>query len=666
MFLFTYIAQISLYWLLLYACYWLLLRRHTFFAWNRAYLLASLLGAFALPLVEYPEAAPPIVYEVPAWTDKEVAVEPMSGFAAPVEESEVGQVPATPFLTWPLVLSVVYLFGLLTMGIRLGRHYRRLMLFINRLECIDMEAYRLYLFPNDTVGSFSFLRHIVLNRTDYEEHFHTILPHELAHVRQRHSWDILLVEVLRVLFWFNPVLLLYKQSLQQVHEYLADREVCQWEAPRDRYAAFMLSYALGSTPDKPLVNSFFKSSLLKDRILMLYKTKNSNWSLGRYAVVALLVGVVALLVASCDQKPEGSENSIAATNQRILIEGIVLDQDNEPLPGAEINVKGSQTGTSTTAQGQFRIIVPAGSGLDFNFIGHKPTSLQVDEEGTLEVRLAEQSLSEVSIARRISSETGRVFVQEVKPQLLPNYVQDSVYTVVEQNPVFPGGVKALYRFIEETMEYPAAAGRAGVQGKVFLTFVVNADGSIQDIKVLKGLGFGTDEEAIRIMKNTPRWKPGQKADGEKVRVKYNLPIPFVLPEEKDVSVSLGKVGKNLATAPQTGVNAQVDSLIGLRFQKPHSKNNGSQFIIQEGVGKSFAFRGSASGPNAPLLVIDGVPQPIERGDSILNTISPDKISRISVFKGERSVREKYGIRAASGVIEVTTKDGKKMPLDIRE
>jgi TonB family protein len=658
-----YLAQVSLYWLLLYACYWLLLRRHTFFAWNRAYLLASLLGAFALPLVEYPEAVPPIVYEVPAWTVSEAVGKVAPEVPAPATEAAASPAPSAPVWTWEMLLGVVYLIGVLYFGARLLRHYRRLLAFIQKQRCIDMDTYRLYLLDSDQIGSFSFLRHIVLNRTDYQQHFHTILPHELAHVRQRHSWDILLVEVLRVLFWFNPVLILYKKSLQQVHEYLADREVCAWDAPRDGYAAFMLSYALRGSA-APLVNSFFKSSLLKDRIMMLYKSRNSNWSLGRYAVVALLTGVVALLVASCEKKTADSDEPIVATNQRILIEGIVLDQDNEPLPGAEINVKGSQTGTSTTAQGQFRIIVPTGSKLDFSFVGHKSTSLQVDEEGTLEVRLAGESHSEASIARRISSEIGKVFVQEVKPQLLPNHVEDSVYTVVSQNPVFPGGVKALYRFIEETMEYPAAARRAGVQGNVFLTFVVNTDGSIQDIRVLKGMGFGTDEEAIRIMKNTPKWKPGQKADGEKVRVKYNLPITFVLPEEKGASASLGKAEKDLAAAQQPDVNAQVDSLIGLKFRKPNLK--GSHIILTEGVGKSFAFRGSVSGPNAPLLVIDGVPQPLEVADQMLKAISTDDLRRIDMFEGGPAVKEKYGVRAASGVVEITTKQGEKMPLGIKK
>lgn len=106
-------------------------------------------------------------------------------------------------------------------------------------------------------------------------------------------------------------------------------------------------------------------------------------------------------------------------------------------------------------------------------------------------------------------------------------VEEQVFQVVEQNPEFPGGMAALGQYLGKNLKYPAAASRANVSGKVFLTFVVNTDGSIQDIQVLKGLGFGCDEEAQRVVKGMPKWKPG-KQSGRNVRVKYNLPISFVL------------------------------------------------------------------------------------------------------------------------------------------
>ena len=99
--------------------------------------------------------------------------------------------------------------------------------------------------------------------------------------------------------------------------------------------------------------------------------------------------------------------------------------------------------------------------------------------------------------------------------------------MVEQQPEFSGGMAALGQYLSKNLRYPAAAQRANVAGKVFVSFVVNTDGSIQDVQILKGLGFGTDEEAQRVVKGMPKWRPG-KQSGRPVRVKYNLPINFTL------------------------------------------------------------------------------------------------------------------------------------------
>ena len=104
---------------------------------------------------------------------------------------------------------------------------------------------------------------------------------------------------------------------------------------------------------------------------------------------------------------------------------------------------------------------------------------------------------------------------------------EQIFTVVEQQPEYPGGAAEMYKFLSKNIKYPPAASRANVSGKVFLTFVVNTDGSIQDVSVLKGLGFGCDEEAMRVVKTMPKWKPG-KQSGRSVRVKFNLPISFTL------------------------------------------------------------------------------------------------------------------------------------------
>jgi len=104
---------------------------------------------------------------------------------------------------------------------------------------------------------------------------------------------------------------------------------------------------------------------------------------------------------------------------------------------------------------------------------------------------------------------------------------NSVYISVEVMPEYDGGFDALAKYLGKKMRYPSAAEAADVEGTVVVTFVVGRNGEIEDVKVLKGLGFGTDEEAIRVVKSMPRWKPG-KQNGTPVAVRYTLPIKFAL------------------------------------------------------------------------------------------------------------------------------------------
>jgi periplasmic protein TonB len=98
---------------------------------------------------------------------------------------------------------------------------------------------------------------------------------------------------------------------------------------------------------------------------------------------------------------------------------------------------------------------------------------------------------------------------------------------VEIQPQFVGGMSELAAYLSKNLRYPRAATQAGVQGRVFVQFVVLTDGSIADVTVLKGIGFGCDEEAARVIKAMPKWKPGVQS-GRAVRVRFNLPIAFLL------------------------------------------------------------------------------------------------------------------------------------------
>jgi TonB family protein len=365
--------------------------------------------------------------------------------------------------------------------------------------------------------------------------------------------------------------------------------------------------------------------------------------------VALLVGFVSLLAASCGQNTdEKSEEIAAVADKTVSIEGTITSAEGIPLPGASIVVKGTQTGTTTTSQGEFMLTAPADSELDFSFIGHKKASLKMAGQGTVQVSLAEENDSENSTAQKVSSDIGIIKVaHRAEKQTVSNYAKDSVFTVVRTQPKFPGGIKAMYKFIDDNIKYPASARKANVSGKVFLIFVVNADGTIENIQVLKGLGFGLDEEAIRIMKQTPKWMPGAKDDGEKVKVKYNLPISFVLPEGKKEIGRAVLVEKDLpmvTVVRKTDSNAKVDSLNGLNHHLPR---NGEDFDKNsEGNLRGGGFIG-----NQPLYVVDGVV-------SSFSEISPNDIETIEVLKGEKATKL-YGLRGTNGVLLVTTKQGDK-------
>jgi len=119
--------------------------------------------------------------------------------------------------------------------------------------------------------------------------------------------------------------------------------------------------------------------------------------------------------------------------------------------------------------------------------------------------------------------------QGVKTQQKSNG-DEQIFMVVEQMPSYPGGQEAMYKYIAENIKYPEEARTKGIQGKVIMTFVVEKDGSVSDVKVIRGIGSGCDEEGVRVVKGMPKWTPG-KQNGEFVRVQFNLPINFALDEK---------------------------------------------------------------------------------------------------------------------------------------
>lgn len=484
-----YFGKVNLYWILLFACYQLMLRNHTFFKWNRYYLLASLPAAFLLPLLIYPENAPaiPALYQVNAAT-----------FTVGASQAE-----AAPFMTATQIIWTIYALGFIMAAFQFFRHINQLRRFLKAGEIIKLDDCTVVLIDSNNTGSFSFLNWIVINRNDYEHHFDAILRHEMVHTQQMHSLDILLIEILKVFFWFNPFLVLYKRSMQEIHEFLADAQ-----APnRDNYARFLVAYAL-KAPITSLTNHFFKPSQIKNRIRMIYKNRTSKWMLSTYMIALTVIGSTALFVAGCE-RTEQNEAEIAARNTE---------------------------------------------------------------------KAANDALS-----------------------------NEKIFSVVEEQPEFPGGQQAMFQFLGKKIKYPKAAADANVQGKVFLQFVVTDEGNIQDIVVLKGIGFGCDAESVRVLKLFPKWKPG-KQNGKPVNVKFTLPVNFQL-EESD------------------------------------TKNTSSRIQLDEKMATVVHYGFS------PLYILDG--KEMENAD-FLKTFPSEKIKSMDVLKGSKA-EEVYGDKGKNGVIKITTK-----------
>lgn len=119
--------------------------------------------------------------------------------------------------------------------------------------------------------------------------------------------------------------------------------------------------------------------------------------------------------------------------------------------------------------------------------------------------------------------TGKEKIVEAAP------VEEKEFISVDQQPEFPNGLKGLTKFLQANLRYPSQASRANIQGRVFMSFSVMPDGSITNVEVKKGIGFGCDEEAVRVIKMMPKWNPG-KQNGRAVRVRFSLPIQFQLQE----------------------------------------------------------------------------------------------------------------------------------------
>ena len=317
-----------------YLFYKLLMSRDTFHRFNRFALLGLLVLSSVLPLVEVSVNRPAPVHETM------LTLEQLLLLADVQTEGEAVAQPTTAL--WVRVALLVYLAGIVFFAVRnlwsLGR--LAVLLRRGRLEQLAdwlpgrTENVRLVVHNRD-IAPFSWMCYIVLSRKDLEENGREILIHELAHIRNHHSWDLLLADLCIFVQWFNPAAWLLKQELQTIHEYEADDTVLREGVDAKKYQMLLIKKAVG-TRLYSMANSF-NHSKLKKRITMMLKEKSNPWARVKYLYVLPL----AALAVSAFARPEVS--AVADELSSAKVNDLVASMKTNQLETASVAVKDTLT-----------------------------------------------------------------------------------------------------------------------------------------------------------------------------------------------------------------------------------------------------------------------------------------------------------------------------------
>ena len=299
---FVYILKSSVCLAVFYLFYRLLLSRETFHRFNRVALLSILLLSCLLPLVEVTVEKQTEVHQTMMTLEQWLMLADMMN-TTNVAELQIEEVT----VTWIQVALLVYLAGILLFAFRNGYSLLKLGNLLRSGRKEDLSKYtdggeKVTLIVHDhDIAPFSWMKYIVISQKDLDENGREILIHELAHIQNRHSWDLLVADICIFFQWFNPASWLLKQELQNIHEYEADETVIEKGVDAKQYQLLLIKKAVG-TRLYSMANSF-NHSKLKKRITMMLKEKSNPWARLKYLYVLPLAAIAVTAFA----RPEISE-----------------------------------------------------------------------------------------------------------------------------------------------------------------------------------------------------------------------------------------------------------------------------------------------------------------------------------------------------------------------
>jgi TonB family protein len=521
-----------------------------------------------------------------------------------------------------------------------------------------------------------------------------------VHAQQWHSADVLLVEMVMIINWFNPVVYLYRIAIKHIHEYIADRQAVQAGTSKAEYALLLLSQTFNA-PTHRLVNPFFNHSLLKQRIMMLQKNKSQRISLIKYGLSAPLF-ILMLILSSATINNSKTVTAINDKAREIFIMpasqvglASMIPDDSQPFANAPKSTSADTVKKDTTkvfssveqlpgfpggieAFGKF-----LGSNIRYpvtareqriqgrvicSFIVEKDGSLsnirvlrsvnpEIDEESIRVLKLSPawkagmqnhhkvrtQFSVPITFALDNGDKSANAGQQDSQPPVvkeLPPNSANAVFASVEHLPEFPGGIQAFGKFLASNIRYPKDAREKGIQGRVIIAFVVEKDGSLSDYKIIRSVSSDLDAEALRVLEMSPMWSPGTQK-GEAVRVQYSVPISFKLGDDiKPAKTTENKTGKVILLKDNS------PSYAGVATSQDTSKTHTTGNTDYKGY---FTIR-KDSKTNEPLYLLDGK----EIAAAGVKNIAANCIQSIDVLK-EKTATVIYGDKGINGVVKITTK-----------
>ncbi len=517
-----YLLKASIGLVLFYLFYFLVLRKETYYSSNRLYLVMGLLLAALLPLFPISYSISTIISDTSDFfaIAKKSAGETM--YVATDSDKKV------PFARDPLfIFSVIYVAGAsffllrlilqtIIVVVKLHNGKRRL---LNGISIIDVKS---------EFMPFSFFNMVVINIKAYsKEELSNIIAHERVHIQERHWIDLLIIELLTVVFWINPIVWLYERSIKQNHEYLADRAVLLAGYHPGQYQALLINQLMG-VEILGLTNSL-TCSLNKNRMEMMKKEKSKS----RMRLLLVLPVIVVLTLAFAEKK-----NVILDNNKKSLIDqafevqdminlkGIIKTEEGISLEGAHIILKNTSKGTVSDNNGKFEINIPIDGVLVISYIGYETISvteaLPGETFGIVNVKMKEE-VSHIELP--YIDNTYLANKNNLPPPSPAKHRKNNeVMTIVEQMPYYRKRMPSLA--FDITRAAKLMMEKTIDRGEVLVGFTIDTDGKVINPHIIESANSKfLDSSALKIIALLDDWEPGVQR-GKPVKVNLSVPVHF--------------------------------------------------------------------------------------------------------------------------------------------